>query len=110
MTAKAVEISKELEKESINCEIINTRFLKPIDTKTLLNSIKKTKKVIVLEDASILNGLSTTIKELLIDNKINDVYCHCFAYPDEFIKHGSIKELNKQYKVDVESIIKDIKR
>lgn len=92
------------------CDLINVRFLKPLDNKTIVDSITKTKKVIVIEDGTIIGGLSSSIKELIADNNINMKYAKYYSYPDEFIKHGSIKELNKQYKVDVDSIIKDIKR
>ena len=92
------------------CDLINVRFLKPLDNKTIVDSITKTKKVIVIEDGTIIGGLSSSVKELIADNNINMKYAKYYSYPDEFIKHGSIKELNKQYKVDVDSIIKDIKR
>ena len=92
------------------CDLINVRFLKPLDNKTIVDSITKTKKVIVIADGTIIGGLSSSIKELIADNNINMKYAKYYSYPDEFIKHGSIKELNKQYKVDVDSIIKDIKR
>ena len=50
MVERAVEVSNLLEKDNINAEIINARFLKPLDEETLLNSIRKTKKVITIED------------------------------------------------------------
>ena len=92
------------------CDLINVRFLKPLDKKLILESINKTKRVIVIEDGTIIGGLSSSIKELISDNNIAIKYAKYYSYPDEFIKHGSINELNRQYKVDVDSIIKDIKR
>jgi 1-deoxy-D-xylulose-5-phosphate synthase len=92
------------------CDLINVRFLKPLDKKLILESINKTKRVIVIEDGTIIGGLSSSIKELISDNNITIKYAKYYSYPDEFIKHGSIDELNRQYKVDVDSIIKDIKR
>ena len=46
---------------------------------------------------------------VLIDNNINTIDAKYYAYPDKFIKHGSIKEIEKKYKLDVESIYNDIK-
>ena len=105
---KAIEIKEKLNK--LDIEIINIRFLKPIDEKAIINSIDKTKKVIVLEDNTIIGGLSSSIKELIIDNNLNNIEIKSFAYPDKFIKHGSINEVEKHYKVDTESIIKEIKK
>ena len=104
---QVVDKLKEMNK---TCDLINVRFLKPLDNKIIINSITKTKRVIVIEDGTIIGGLSSSIKELIADNNIAIKYAKYYSYPDEFIKHGSIKELNKQYKVDVDSIIKDIKR
>ena len=106
---KAIEIEKELSKK-FDIEIINVRFLKPLDEKTIINSISKTKKVIVLEDNAIIGGLTSSIKELIIDNNLEDISIKSYAYPNEFIRHGSIPEIEKNYKVDTESIIKDIKK
>ncbi len=104
------QVVDKLKDMNKTCDLINVRFLKPLDNKTIINSISKTKKVIVIEDGTIIGGLSSSIKELIADNNLRVKYAKYYSYPDEFIKHGSIKELNKQYKVDVESIIKDIKR
>ncbi len=109
MVSRAMRIAEKLEKESISVEIINARFLKPLDTKNIKNSIDKTKRVITIEDGTIINGLGTAIKELIIDEKLKDIKLECFAYPDKFIQHGSVQELEKIYGLDEENIIDDIK-
>ena len=105
---KAIEIKDKLKK--LDIEIINIRFLKPLDEKTIINSINKTKNVIVLEDNTIIGGLSSSIKELIIDKKLENINIKSFAYPNKFIKHGSIKEIEKYYKLDTDSMIKEIKK
>ena len=104
-----MQVVNKLKEMNKTCDLINVRFLKPLDKKKILDSINKTKRVIVIEDGTIIGGLSSSIKELIADNSIKMKYAKYYSYPDEFIKHGSIKELNKQYKVDVDSIIKDIR-
>lgn len=103
----ALDISKILEQKGKSCEIINTRFLKPIDKGTILNSLEKTKNFITIEDNVCTGGLATQIKELIINKK--DIYGLYFAYPDEFIKHGSCEEIEKMYGMDAESIAEKIK-
>ena len=105
--SKGLELIKLLKKDSIMGELISCRFLKPFDYKRIITSIKKTKKVIVIEDGTVLGGLSTVIKELLVDYLLDDIKCYFYAYPDSFIKHGSIPELEKKYKLDVMSIYDD---
>ena len=106
--SNATEIANILKEENINCEVINMRFIKPLDKKTIINSINKTKNLITIEDNTIVGGLSTTIKELIVENNIKDVNIKSFAYPDEFIQHGSPSELEEKYKLNNKKIIKEI--
>ena len=106
-TSKAIEISELLKQDNISAELINVRFLKPLDDKTILKSIKKTKKVVVIEDGTIIGGLCSSVKEIIADNNL-DVKAKYFAYPDQFIEHGSVDELDKKYKQDMDTIYKSI--
>ena len=108
MASRAEDIGINLEKEGIDVEVINARFLKPLDKETIKKSITKTKNVITIEDGTIINGLATAIKELIIDEKLEDINIKSYAYPDEFIRHGGVEELEKIYKVDEKSIVKEI--
>ena len=101
---------QNLSKDYIDAEVINARFLKPLDKETIKKSIMKTKNVITIEDGTIINGLSTAIKELIIDEKLEDIQIKSYAYPDEFIKHGGVEELEEIYKVDEKSIVKEIEK
>ena len=107
---KAIEITNKLKDKGVQAEVINARFLKPLDTKTIKNSIIKTKNVVTIEDGTCINGLGTAIKELIIDEKLQDIEFKEFAYPDEYIKHGSIPELEKIYNMDIDSIVENIYR
>lgn len=95
MVAKAMKIAQQITDKEI--EIINARFLKPLDEETIKKSIEKTKNVITIEDGTKINGLSTAIKELIIDNKLENIKVETYAYPDKFIEHGTVEELEKNY-------------
>ncbi len=109
MTSLGMEIVNKLKKYNISCDLINTRFIKPLDTSTIKKSIIKTKLVITIEDNTIIGGLSSSIKELLVDSSIN-TKIKSYAFPDNFIEHGSIQELQEKYGITKENIIKYIKR
>ena len=110
MTATAMNVANKLEKDGIYAEVINARFLKPLDKKAIKESISKTKFVITIEDGTEIGGLGSSVKELIVNNNIEDVQIKCFAYPDEFIKHGSVPELEKVYGLDCESIYSFLKK
>lgn len=106
--SKALKIAKDIEKDNINAEVINARFLKPLDKATIKTSIEKTKNVITIEDGTTINGLSTAIKELIIEEEIKDTKIKTYAYPDKYIKHGTVEEIEKLYHVDEETIKKGL--
>lgn len=108
MTARAVEISEKLNGAGIKTEIINSRFLKPFDTKAVIDSITKTKNCITIEDGYIKGGLASTVQELIVDKHLVDVKFRTFGYPDEYIKHGNVDELEKLYGLDKDSIASSI--
>ena len=110
MVTRALEVSNLLEECGISCEVINTRFLKPFDKKTILESLNKTKKIITIEDGILRSGLATSVQELIVENNMQDVILKSYGYKDTFVKHGSIEELEKLYGVDVNSIADDIKK
>lgn len=107
MVSRAMNIAEKIQ-DKIDVEVINARFLKPFDNQTIIKCIQKTKNVVTIEDGTIINGLGTTVKELISDNKLEGIKIECFAYPDEFIKHGKVEELEEIYGLDENSIINKI--
>ena len=107
---KGIVLSDKLAKDGLTCDLINCRFLKPLDSRTIVKSIKKTGRVIVIEDGTIIGGLSSSIKELIIDNKLDNISSTYIAYPDQFIPHGSISDLEKEYGQDINCIYKKAKK
>ena len=67
-------------------------------------SIKKTKNVITIEDGTVINGLATAIKELIVEENLEGIKLNNYAYPDEYIKHGTVEELEKIHKMDKKTI------
>ena len=105
MVEKAVEVADEFSKIGVNAEIINARFLKPFDENKIIESIEKTKNVITIEDGLIKGGLATTVNELIAKNGIIDVNIKNCGYYDEFVKQGSVQELEQINGLDCNSIV-----
>ena len=108
MVDRGVEVANLLEKTGKSVEVINARFLKPIDKETILKSITKTKKVITIEDNIIDGGLGSRVAELIDEENLKDVSLKKYGYPDEFVKHGSVQEIEKKYGLDAESLVKEM--
>lgn len=91
-----------LEKKGINAELINVPVVKPLDVETVINSAKKTKKVVTVEDHSIIGGLGSAVSECLSEKLPTKVFR--FGINDEFGQSGTPKELLSYYRLDSENI------
>ncbi len=111
MVARAMKVAEKIEKEQkdITVEVINTRFLKPIDQETIKQSIEKTRNVITIEDGTIVNGLATAVQEIIQKENLQEIKIKNYAYPDQYIQHGSVEELEKIYAVDEDIIVRECK-
>ena len=72
----ALIAAEELSKEGVDVEVINSHTVKPLDTETILNSVKKTKAVVTVEEHQIAGGLGSAVSETLSQS---------FPAPQEFI-------------------------
>jgi pyruvate dehydrogenase E1 component beta subunit len=61
ITKVALKAAEELAKEGINCEVIDLRTVRPIDYKTIIESVKKTNRLVVVEEAWPLASISSEI-------------------------------------------------
>ncbi|MDN5214340.1 pyruvate dehydrogenase complex E1 component subunit beta [Fulvivirgaceae bacterium BMA12] len=61
MMKVAFEAAAQLEKENVSCEVIDLRTVRPIDYQTVVNSVKKTNRLVVVEEAWPLSSLATDI-------------------------------------------------
>lgn len=61
MSIEALHASKKLEEYRISCEIIDVKTISPIDWKSILNSVVKTKKVLVLDTSSEFGSIGSDI-------------------------------------------------
>lgn len=109
---RAMKIAREIEKEQENIivEVINARFLKPMDKETIKKSIQKTKSAITIEDGTIINGLATAVQEIILEENLQEIKLKNYAYPDQYVQHGSVEELETIYGLDSETIKKDLKQ
>ncbi|MCL1998008.1 MAG: 1-deoxy-D-xylulose-5-phosphate synthase [Turicibacter sp.] len=101
MIGEAVKVAEILRAAGHNPSLYNARFIKPVDKK-LLKDLKNYPYVFILEDNVRLGGFGEHISGLITPKP------HLFAFPDEFIEHGTRKELFKIYGMDGEAIAERI--
>lgn len=107
MVAEAIEAGKELEKCSISAEIINMATIKPLDSELVVNSAKKTGKVITVEEHNIVGGLGEAVCAAL--SAEYPVPVKRIGINDEFGHSGPAKDLLKGFGLSAENIVKTAK-
>lgn len=108
MVKAACEASQLLKEQNINITVINARVIKPLDEKAILEILKSHKKVIVIEDNTKIGGFGSSISALIHKNSLNDIHLYQMGWPDKFIEHGSIAELDRRYEMDEQGIMKNV--
>jgi 1-deoxy-D-xylulose-5-phosphate synthase len=109
MVAEAMKAYYMLKKKGIKAEIINARFIKHIDKKTIIDSVKKTKTLITIEENITNAGFGSAVDELIAENNIQ-CKIRNIGLPDKFIEHGKISQLRQKYGLTAENIVKVAKR
>ncbi|MEI7812038.1 MAG: 1-deoxy-D-xylulose-5-phosphate synthase [Ignavibacteria bacterium] len=94
-------------KDGINCEVINMRFIKPLDTKMLDYIASRHNKIITVEENVLAGGFGSAVLEYFASkNYKNDILR--LGIGDEFVEHGSQDELYKILELDSAGISKRI--
>lgn len=102
MVAEAIEAEKMLKADGISAEIINIATIKPLDKELVVNSAKKTGKVITVEEHNVIGGLGEAVCSALSEECPTPV--KRIGVNDEFGHSGPAKDLLKQFGLSAENI------
>ncbi len=103
----AVNAAELLAADGIQADVINIHTIKPIDKDIILESAKKTGKVVTVEEHSVIGGLGSAVCDVLAENLPTPV--KKIGVQDVFGESGSAGELVKKFGLDGESVYKTIK-
>lgn len=110
MVSPALEVSSQLQKEGINVEVVNARFVKPLDKKILFSILKTFDKIITIEENALSGGFGSAVLEFAEAHDIKGVVIKRIGIPDEFIEHGSRDQLLHDLGLDNEGISQMVRR
>src|SRR6187549_1335727 len=103
MVWKAIEAGKILEEKGISVELINLHTIKPLDTEAVLNSIRKTKCAVTVEEHNVIGGLGDAIGQVAARNF--PIPIEYIGTQDTFGESGKPEDLLKKYGLDTPFII-----
>jgi 1-deoxy-D-xylulose-5-phosphate synthase len=89
MATVALQAAQDLaaQGQGLELEVINARFVKPLDGELLLAAIQRHKKICTIEENVLAGGFGSSILELMEANGISRAV-NCIALPDRFIEAG----------------------
>lgn len=106
----ASRVIEKLEAEGYSIAHYDMIFLKPLD-KDLLNEVGQNfKRVVTIENGTLMGGLGSAVLEFFADNGYNNVSVTRIGLPDEFVTHGAVDILAKVCGIDEEGISKQIRK
>ncbi len=100
MVPNAVKAAELLSKEGIEAEVVNMRFVKPLDEDLLKSIAARFESIVTVEDNVIHGGFGSAVLETLAKHGLNNASVKLHGIPDQFIEQGTPAELHKQMKLD----------
>lgn len=104
MVQNSLKAAEVLAKEGISAEVVNLRFIKPLDDKLIRSLASRMDNFVTVEDNAIEGGFGSAVIQSLQKQSMTHVAVKILGLPDRFIDHGTPEELHKQLKLDGQGI------
>jgi 1-deoxy-D-xylulose-5-phosphate synthase len=98
-----------LAKEGIEAEVVNMRFVKPLDEKLIQQICSRFRHVLTVEDHALVGGFGDAVLECLARRGISGINVRMLGIPDRFIEHGSPEQLYRLVGLDARGIFDAVK-
>lgn len=101
--AEAIKAQEELKAQGIDIRVVDVHTIKPIDRDTIIKCARETKKLVSVEDHSIIGGLGSAISEVLTEEC--PVKLERMGMKDTFGKSGKAEELMEYFGLTSKTIV-----
>jgi 1-deoxy-D-xylulose-5-phosphate synthase len=108
MNITALEVKDNLLKIGFNPTVLDPIFVKPLDSETLCDLLINHKKIVTIEEHSVVSGLGSIVNNFLLTNGYSDIQVLNLGVPESYIDQGSHKDLMKEIGLDTEQITEKI--
>ena len=99
-------ISELEEKHGISIELINLPFIKPLNPEKIIQSLRKTKKGIVIEEHQISGGAGSAVLEKISEHEMFPI--KLIGINNTFGESGNSKDLYEKYEISSKHLVKKI--
>ncbi|MBO0995287.1 1-deoxy-D-xylulose-5-phosphate synthase [Bacillus sp. SD088] len=104
----SMEAAYQFEKQGISVQVINARFIKPLDEKMLESILSTSGPILTVEEAVLEGGFGSAVLEFAHDHGYSSTTIERMGIPDRFIEHGSVKELWNEIGLTTDQVMNKI--
>jgi 1-deoxy-D-xylulose-5-phosphate synthase len=104
LLGSCLKAAETLRREGLDVGVINARFVKPLDTTTLLRAIRDASFVVTVEEGALMGGFGSAVLEAATDAGLNCAHVRRLGLPDRFVEHGERGELLADLGLDAAGI------
>ena len=104
----ALEAAEKLADFGIDCAVINPLFVKPLDVNLLLDTARRTSRIVTIEENVLAGGFGSAVLEVLAEAGLSDVSVHRIGMPDSFVEHGTADAQRHELNLDAEGIAQQV--
>lgn len=105
MVADALDAHNLLKSRGIRSTVVNSRFVKPLDSHLILSLTKQIPNIITVEENVLQGGFGSAVMELIGDHLTGPVRIQRIGIPDAFIEHGAVSVLRAKYGLNADGIV-----
>jgi len=109
MVGRSIEAANILKENGINAEVINLRTLRPLDTETIINSVKKTNRVVTCEEGFPFSGIGAEISAMITEKAFDWLDAPIIRVTGKDVPMPYAANLEKLALPQVEDIVKACK-
>ena len=101
----AMSAAEQLEQLNISVEVINARFIKPLDEEMLRSLQERNIPIITVEESALQGGFGSAVLEFYNEQNLN-AFVKRMGIPDIFIEHGDVSQLLEEIHITTDDIVK----
>lgn len=104
----AMEAAELLEKLGISVQVVNARFIKPMDEICLHDLFDRQIPIVTLEEACLAGGFGSGVLEFAHAKGYHNALVECMGIPDRFIEHGSVNKLLEEIGLTTKDVVERV--
>jgi 1-deoxy-D-xylulose-5-phosphate synthase len=103
----AIEAAGQLLLKGIEATVINSRFIKPLDSEIIVDTARRIKHIVTVEENVLIGGFGSSVESLLQEAGLTDVKVKAIGIPDKYVEHGTPSILRAKYGLDSNGIVRE---